>query len=36
MEVKRKIKKFAPKTKFILLKKKPVIGAIKLAIENLC
>jgi N-acetylglucosamine kinase-like BadF-type ATPase len=36
MEVKRKIKKFAPKTKFILLKKKPVIGAVKLAIENLC
>jgi N-acetylglucosamine kinase-like BadF-type ATPase len=36
MEVKRKIKKFAPKTKFILLKKKPVTGAVKLAIENLC
>lgn len=34
-EVKKGIKKFAPKAKFILLKKEPVIGAVKLAIENL-
>jgi N-acetylglucosamine kinase-like BadF-type ATPase len=33
--VKREVKKIAPKTKFILLKKEPVIGAVKLAIENL-
>lgn len=33
--VKKEIKKFAPKTEFILSKKKPVIGAVKLAIENL-
>jgi N-acetylglucosamine kinase-like BadF-type ATPase len=34
-EVKVKIKKIFPKVNFILLKKKPVIGAIKLAIESL-
>ena len=33
--VKIEIKKFAPKAKFILLKRKPVIGAVELAIENL-
>ena len=33
-QVKKEIKKFAPQTDFILLKQKPVIGAIKLAIEN--
>ncbi len=33
--VKREIKKIAPKAKFILLKKIPVKGAIKIAIENL-
>ena len=31
---KREIKKFGPKVKFILPKEKPVIGAIKLAIEE--
>jgi len=34
-KVKKGIKKFAPKINFILLKEKPVIGAVKLAIENL-
>jgi len=33
-KVKRSINKVAKKTKFILLKQKPVIGAIKLAIEE--
>jgi len=33
--VKNEIKKFAPKAKFIQPKVDPVIGAIKLAIENL-
>jgi len=32
--VEEEIKKVAKKAKFILLKKKPVIGAIKLAIEK--
>lgn len=34
-EVKREIKRFAPKVKFIQPKIAPVIGAVKLAIENL-
>jgi N-acetylglucosamine kinase-like BadF-type ATPase len=34
-KVEREIKKVARRTNFILLKKKPVVGAIKLAIENL-
>lgn len=33
--VKKEIKKFASKVKFIFLKRKPVIGAVKLAIEQL-
>jgi N-acetylglucosamine kinase-like BadF-type ATPase len=33
-KLKREIKKLTKKTKFILLRKKPVIGAIKLAIEK--
>jgi hypothetical protein len=33
-KVKREIQKLAKKAKFILLGKKPVIGAIKLAIEK--
>jgi N-acetylglucosamine kinase-like BadF-type ATPase len=34
-KVEREIKKVARRANFILLKKKPVVGAIKLAIENL-
>ena len=34
-KVKREIKKFSPNTKFIRLETEPVIGAIKLTIENL-
>jgi N-acetylglucosamine kinase-like BadF-type ATPase len=34
-KVEREIKKVARRTNFILLKKKPVVGAIKLAIKNL-
>lgn len=34
-EIKKEIKKIAPKVKFILLKKPPIEGAIKIAIENL-
>jgi len=33
--VKREIKKFAPKVQFIQPNDAPVIGAVKLAIENL-
>jgi len=33
--LKKEIKKFTPKIKIILQKKEPVIGAVKLAIENL-
>jgi N-acetylglucosamine kinase-like BadF-type ATPase len=34
-KIEKEIKKVAKKTKFILLRKKPVIGAVKLAIEKL-
>lgn len=34
-EVKKEIKKFVPKVQFIRPKKEPVVGAIKLALENL-
>jgi tRNA threonylcarbamoyl adenosine modification protein (Sua5/YciO/YrdC/YwlC family) len=34
-EVKKELKKFAPKVQFILPKSEPVIGAIKLAIEEM-
>lgn len=34
-EFKKEVKKFAPKIEFILPKKEPVIGAVKLAIEKL-
>ena len=33
-KVKREIRKISPKVKFILLKKAPIIGAVKLAIEQ--
>jgi len=33
-EIKKEIKKFARKANFIVLKKKPVVGAVKLAIEK--
>lgn len=34
-KVKKEIKKIAPQVKFIILKKEPVVGAVKLAIEGL-
>jgi len=34
-KVRKEIKKFAPKVNFVLLKKPPVIGAVKLALEQI-